>query len=91
MGPDGDRLIVGFPTQESEPKCSAFGHEPDILEVFAPLRTTPPHIANNRMEIATTVSASVAATASACVQSCRVMEQGWALVLATILIWVKER
>jgi hypothetical protein len=48
-----------------------------------------PHIANSRMQIALAARISVAAKDSAYLQSYRAMAQGWDLVLATELIWIK--
>jgi hypothetical protein len=45
-----------------------------------PLWHPTPHIANKRMQIAPTASASVATTASPCVQSFRAMVQGAARI-----------
>jgi hypothetical protein len=49
-----------------------------------------PHIANNKMQIAPAVRASVAARESAYIQSCRAMAQGWNWQLATEFICIKR-
>jgi hypothetical protein len=49
-----------------------------------------PHIANSRTQIAPTARVSVAARDSVYFQSYRATAQGWTLLVATELIWIKH-